>query len=190
MASDLRTSYFDAALGILATQGYGGLKQAALCRAMGVTTGAFYHSFSSWKDFTGQFLEYWHVERTTRLVVLAEQRPDPLDRLESLVHAAGTLPHQAESAIRVWSALDPEVAAFQARVDRERFDVIYDAFLELLGDSAEAERYAQAGMYVLIGFEQQRPARDPESLTWCLQLIKAAAGAARRDRVPRTPPVG
>jgi AcrR family transcriptional regulator len=174
-SSNLRTPFFDAALEILGTHGYGGLKLAPLCKSMGVTTGAFYHSFSSWKDFTSQLLEHWHEERTTRLVELAQQLPDPLDQLESLLQATIALPHQAEAAIRVWSAIDPEVGKLQDDVDSERFAVVYQAFVKLVGDPDEAKAFSKAGMFLLIGFEQAGTMRDPKSLEWGLRMIKDAA---------------
>jgi AcrR family transcriptional regulator len=149
---------------------------------MGVTTGAFYHSFSSWKDFTSQLLEHWHEERTTRLVELAQQLPDPLDQLENLLQATITLPHQAEAAIRVWGAIDPEVGKLQDSVDSERFAVIYQAFMQLVGDPAEAEIYSKAGMFLLVGFEQAESMRDPKSLEWGLRMIKDAAAERSRAR--------
>jgi AcrR family transcriptional regulator len=173
--NDLRTPFFDAAFEILGSHGYGGLKLAPLCKAVGVTTGAFYHSFSSWRDFTSQLLEHWHEERTSRLVELARQLPHPVDQLENLVRASIALPHEAEAAIRVWAAIDPAVAKLQESVDRERFDVIYQAFLVLLGDEEEATAHSRAGMFLLIGFEQADSMRDPKSLEWALRLLKQTA---------------
>lgn len=172
---ELRLPYFVCALEILATDGYGGLKLAPLCRKLGVTTGAFYHSFDNWRDFTAQLLEHWHQERTTQLVELALAVPDPLDQLENLLEATINLPHQAEAAIRVWSALDDDVAVLQASVDRERYDVIYTAFMTLLGDPAEADLFSRAGMFLLVGFEQSETMRDIPSLEWSLRMVKRAA---------------
>lgn len=179
---DLRSPFFDAALGILGSQGYGGLKLAPLCTSVGVTTGSFYHSFSSWRDFTSQLLEHWHEERTVWLVELAQQLPDPLDQLESLLQATISLPHQAEAAIRVWGSIDPGVAKLQESVDADRFAIVYQAFLSLVGNHSEAETFARAGMFLLIGFEQAESMRDPKSLKWGLRLIKRAAAEKSQQR--------
>lgn len=182
--SDPRALYFECAFDILATEGYGSLKLAALCERVGVTTGAFYHNFANWRDFTERLLEHWYRERTTKLAELARSESGSLERLEFLVSAAARLPHRAEAAIRVWSALDPAVAARQESVDRARLAVTREAFLELLGDEAEAERFAELGLHLLIGFEQSGTSRDPEALAWSLRLIKRAAtdrAAVSRD---------
>lgn len=173
---DPRGPYFESAFDILATEGYGNLKLAVLCERVGVTTGAFYHNFLNWRDFTRQFLAHWHQERTAQLAELARFESGPLDRLEFLVSAASRLlPHRAEAAIRVWSSIDPAVAALQESVDRERLAVAREAFLDLLGDEAEAERFAQLGLFLLVGFEQSGGSRDPETLAWSLHLIKQVA---------------
>ncbi|NRQ48412.1 TetR/AcrR family transcriptional regulator [Aeromicrobium stalagmiti] len=179
--TDLRTPFFDCALEILGTDGYAGLKLAPLCSSMGVTTGAFYHSFSSWKDFTTQLLDHWRAERTTRLVELVRQMPDPLDQLENLLRATIDLPHQAEAAIRVWSAIDPDVAVLQAGVDQERLAVIRDAFSTMVSPG-EAETFARAGMFLLIGFEQGDSTRDPHTLEWALRMIKQTAADLSAQR--------
>lgn len=178
-SNDSRRPYFEHAFEILATEGYGGFKQATLCRCVGVTTGAFYHKFKNWRGFTDQFLDHWHQERTTRLAEIARAAPDPLERLELLVAAAAGLPHRAEAAIRVWGAVDPAVARIQESVDRERLAVTREAFTELLNDEAEADRFARFGLYLLIGFEQSGVGRDPDSLEWSLRLIKKAAAERR-----------
>ena len=77
----LKDRYFEAAQEILATEGYGGLKLAAVCKYLGVTTGSFYHSFESWGDFTNAFLLNWRRERTTLLAELAKSGdPSPSSR--------------------------------------------------------------------------------------------------------------
>jgi AcrR family transcriptional regulator len=173
--------YFDCAFAILAAQGYGGLKLAPLCERMGVTTGAFYHHFANWGAFTEALLDHWHRERTHRLVELARLEPDPLNRLQVLLDATMELPHGAEAAIRVWSAIDPAVHRIQASVDLERHSFVRKAFAALV-DSEEADRLATLGMYLLIGFEQAESLRDPKALSWALHELKRTAtkGTARR----------
>ncbi|MDX6233750.1 MAG: hypothetical protein QOH68_2822 [Nocardioidaceae bacterium] len=180
--NNLRTPFFDAAFEILASDGYGGLKLAPLCKSVGVTTGSFYHSFSSWRDFTTQLLEHWHEERTLRLVELAQQQTDPLDQLESLLQMTISLPHRAEAAIRVWSAIDPAVAKLQESVDKDRYTVVYEAMVTLVGDPTEADMLARGGMFMLIGFEQADSMRDPASLERGLRLIKQAAADRAQER--------
>lgn len=172
-----RSDWYDGAFALLAEQGYAGLKLEPLCRSLGLTTGAFYHSFKNWRDFTERLLQSWKQERTTRLVELARSQPEPLQQLEVLVAVTVALPHRAEAAIRVWSTLDPTVAAVQEAVDQERLSVVRAAFREMLDDDDAAQRYAEFGMFLLIGFEQSGALRDPASLEWSLRrLLHAAVG--------------
>jgi AcrR family transcriptional regulator len=117
---DLKERFFEAAQEILATDGYGGLKLAAVCKSLRVTTGAFYHAFGSWNEFTGEFLDNWRRERTTLLIELARAAGDPVVQLEMLRQATVELRHGGEAAIRVWAAVDPTVAGVQMQVDQER----------------------------------------------------------------------
>ncbi len=176
---DLKRPFFDHALVLLATVGYGGFKQAALCKSLGVTTGAFYHSFGGWKDFCSEFLDFWHHERTVRIAEAAQGHSDPVERLEMLVVAVGKLPHRAEAAIRTWAAIDPIAAHVQQTVDQQRYDVAEQAFEHIVADPDLARRYALAGVAVLTGFEQSALRDgDAEDLEWSLRLLLTSA---RRD---------
>lgn len=174
-ATETKSNFFDAALEVLSEQGYGGLKQSELCQRLGVTTGAFYHSFESWRDFTDQLLANWHEERTTQLVDLVRNVNDPIERLEVLIGIAITLPHRAEAAIRVWSNIDDRVRKVQASVDEERFSVIAEAMSILVPDPAEAVIHARTGMYLLVGFEQSEDGTDTSAMEWGLREILDAA---------------
>ncbi len=171
---DRRLQYFDAAYTLLAEQGYGGLKLAPLCEALGVTTGAFYHFFASWKDFTTQLLNHWQAHRTTLLVELARSEARGIDQLDALMQFSLELPHSAEAAIRVWSSIDPDVGAVQAAVDEARFGVVSDAIRDIVPDPATADRLAQLGIMVLVGFETSGVPKDQHLLEWSLMLIRDA----------------
>jgi AcrR family transcriptional regulator len=181
---DLKRPFFEHALVLLATVGYGGFKQAALCKSLGVTTGAFYHSFGGWKDFCTEFLDFWYQERTVRIAETAQAHSDPVERLGMLVEAVGNLPHRAEAAIRAWAAVDPTAARVQRTVDLQRYDVAEEAFEHVVSDPQLARRYALAGVAMLTGFEQSvLHDEDAADLEWSLRLL---LDAARRD-APSTP---
>jgi AcrR family transcriptional regulator len=186
--TDPHAGYFAAAMEILADDGYAGLKLAPLCKRLGVTSGAFYHNFGSWQDFTNQLLEHWHAEKTTSLVELARAQADAQDQLETLIEVTCQLPHRAEAAIRVWSRLDARVKKLQDEVDEERAAIVREAFRPLVGDD-EAALYAQAGMYLLIGFEQSQgtaglPTADLAALEWSLRSLLRSATQRPADHVP------
>lgn len=174
---ELRRPFFEAAADILATRGYGDLKLGAVCAAVGVTTGAFYHSFVGWADFTAQFLEHWRVERTTRLAEQASAQASPAEALRSLVASADILQHRTEAAIRVWAAMDPAVAAVQRQVDEERLAAVRAAMSGLVGE-ADADHWTAWGVAVLAGHQMLGDLLTPEQLAWSLGRILAAAEAA------------
>ncbi|WP_439031143.1 TetR/AcrR family transcriptional regulator [Gordonia terrae] len=145
--------YLDAGLAILAERGHAGLKLAALCDATGTTTGSFYHAFGSWADFRSALIRFWHDEQSQRLIADARDIADPRERLDVLTGIGLRLPHATEAAIRVWAAHDPEVLAIQQTVDHERRDIIAATYDEVIHNRDEAEEFATAAMYLLIGFE-------------------------------------
>ncbi len=177
---DPQRRFFDAAFDILATEGYGGLKLAPLCRRLGLTTGAFYHSFESWQQFTDALLDHWLQDRTLRLADLARAEPDPAQRVEMLLQVGVGLPHRAEAAIRVWAGIDPTVRALQSAVDSERLAAVTEAFEGVVKDKREAARLGHAALYLVIGYEQAA-AQEPDALEWGLRLLQRRAMAPREE---------
>ena len=68
MSAVSREAYLATGLDVLAELGFGGLKLAELCARLGVTTGSFYHYFSSWSSYTRELVEHWRQASTTRLI--------------------------------------------------------------------------------------------------------------------------
>ena len=155
--------------------GYGGLKLAALCHRVGVSTGSFYHSFDSWQEFTRQLIKSWRLERTLLYLELARLEVDPAERVELLLRAGITLPHSAEAAIRVWATIDPEVGAVQESVDRDRLAAATEAIEALTDDPVAAKDLAQAAVYLLVGFEQSTGDRNPRVLERFLRSLQDSA---------------
>lgn len=175
-----RLRFHDAALDLLAEEGFAGLKLARLCRRVGVTTGAFYHVFDSWSAFTEELLEHWYRERTAEVAERCAAVTDPGARLDLVLTEALALRHRAESAIRTWAGVDPRVRTVQERADRERIALVEDALLALTGDDAVAHRLARASLYVLVGYEQVTGEPDPEALFWALGHLREVADAEAR----------
>ncbi|MEO3788385.1 helix-turn-helix domain-containing protein [Actinocorallia sp. B10E7] len=167
-----KNDYFDVAMRVLAEEGYPALKQANLCKALGVTTGSFYNHFQNWQDFTGQLLDKWRKERTSLLAAAASRTNDPAKALDLLRELALSLPHRAEAAIRAWSLIDPQVAEVQALVDRERLDAVQHAMDALFSDRETSTGYARTAFYVLVGFEQfEGDSTDPHHLNWAFRRL-------------------
>jgi AcrR family transcriptional regulator len=178
-----RESYFETGLDVLSDSGYGGLKLAVVCHRLGVTTGSFYHYFPSWSAYTTDLLGHWLTVRNRGMAV-AYAEPDPRKRIDTLFENALVLPHGAEAAIRAWSSIDPEVHVVQAAVDRQRFDVLVEAALEILEHKRQAHVFASWGMYVLIGYEQSTLPRDPDDLRWMAEQLLDTLDSGRFGSVP------
>ncbi|KUI37076.1 TetR/AcrR family transcriptional regulator [Mycobacterium sp. GA-2829] len=161
-----REGYFETGLAVLSDQGYGGLKLAEVCHRLGVTTGSFYHYFANWSTYTRELVAYWHQQAVTRIVDAVRAVDDPHRRVEILIEEALALPHSAEAAIRVWSSMDQDVHTVQAAVDRQRFDIMRESSLEVLGDERQAEVFARWCVYILVGYEQAVLPPDESGLKW------------------------
>ena len=173
-----RESYFDTGLEVLSDVGYGGLKLAVVCDRLGVTTGSFYHYFPSWSAYTGDLLNHWADVR--RLSIAKEGAPsDPRRRLDNFLQTALGLPHGAEAAIRVWSAIDSDVRAVQSDVDALRYQVLFDAAFEILHHKDQAQVFASWAMYMLIGYEQSTLPCSRAHLEWIADQMAGHAGRRR-----------
>lgn len=179
-----RESYFETGLEILADLGFGGLKLAEVCSRLGVTTGSFYHYFSGWGAYTRELIAYWRQDRTVRLIEVLRSQPDPRRRIEAIIDVALSLPHSAEAAIRSWSSVDPEVLGVQREVDQERFDVIYESALQIVGDERQAQIYAAWSVYVFVGYEQSTLPREPKMFEWVSKNMLDDLQAGRLANVP------
>lgn len=179
-----RESFFETGLEILADLGFGGLKLAEVCNRLGVTTGSFYHYFTSWGAYTRGLIGYWKQDRTDRLTEMFSQQSDPRKRMQLIIQSVLSLPHSAEAAIRAWSSIDPEVHAVQVEVDRQRFQVCYDYAIEIVQDQRQAEAFADYSVYVLIGYEQATLDRDPATYEWICNQIVDLLESGRFDTVP------
>jgi hypothetical protein len=95
-----------------------------------------------------------------------------------------TLPHGAEAAIRVWSAVDPQVYPVQAAVDQQRFDIMFESAFEILQNKRQAQMFAAWGVYLLVGYEQATLPRDTEALEWIVGQLLDALDSGRFATVP------
>ena len=170
----LRDAWYAGAYEILASEGYGVLKLAPLCKRLGVTTGSFYHSFDNWQDFTDHLLADWLVDRTEQTVSIVNRHDDPVLRLRMLAQASFELLHRTEAAIRVWSGVDDRVAAVQRKVDEGRYQVVLDAMTSIVGPE-RAEAFTVWGLSTLIGYEMIAAEHASEHLLWSLEQILALA---------------
>lgn len=149
-----RDDYFEAAMRILANEGAGELKISVLCKQLKVTSGSFYGYFGSFDGFVTAFLEYWEEQQTDRIVQLSNASPDVEQRVHLMKELAGTVPHEAEAAIRSWAHTNARVSEGQKRVDARRLTALTDVLLPLVGNRREARNLATMGITLLIGLQQ------------------------------------
>jgi len=167
-----RASYFETGLEILADTGFGGLKLAEVCGRLGVTSGSFYHYFTSWGTYTRALVEYWRQDRTVRVIDALRAQQDPRKRIEAIIAVGLWLPHSAEAAIRSWGSVDDHVSHVQREVDQQRFEILYDSAMELVEDSGQAKTFAASALYVFVGFEQVNLPREASRFEWiCTALL-------------------
>lgn len=179
-----REAYFETGLEVLADLGFGGLKLAEVCNRLGVTTGSFYHYFSSWPAYSRELIAYWVQDRTIRMAEAFAVVSDPRERMQVIIRAALSLPHGAEAAIRSWSSVDPEVHQVQVDVDKERFRVCYDYAMDIVRDERQAEVFADWCVYMLVGYEQATLPRDPRIYEWISNQMLDALDAGNFGTVP------
>ena len=178
-----RESYFETGLDVLSDLGYGGLKLAGVCNRLGVTTGSFYHYFSSWSAYTRELVSHWDGVRAASIAAICAQ-PDPRQRIGMFIQTGLELPHGTEAAIRAWSSIDPEVRAVQSAVDQRRFDVLLDAAFAILEDKHRAQVFASWAMYLLIGYEQSTLPLAGEDLAWIGAQLLDTLDSGRFGSVP------
>jgi AcrR family transcriptional regulator len=179
-----REVYFETGLDVLAELGYGGLKLAEVCKRLRVTTGSFYHYFTSWPVYTHELVRYWMDALTVRLVELARAEPDPRRRIDTLIQMGLNLPHGAEGAIRAWGSADPKVHAVQVEVDRQRYDIMYESAFEVLNNKRQAQLLAGWAVYLLVGYEQSTLPPDSDALAWIADQLLYALDAGRFASAP------
>ncbi|MGB3334352.1 MAG: TetR/AcrR family transcriptional regulator [Mycobacterium sp.] len=183
-----RQAYFETGFEVLSELGYGGLKLAEVCNRLGVTTGSFYHYFTSWPVYTRDLVQHWLDERTLQHVEFVRAIPDPRQRLDSLIQIGLTLPHGAEASIRAWSSADARVHAVQAQVDQQRFDILFESALEVLDDKRQAQLFANWAIYLLIGYEQALLPRDTSTFEWIADQLLDALDSGRFATATDDPP--
>ncbi|MFZ2510412.1 MAG: TetR/AcrR family transcriptional regulator [Gordonia sp. (in: high G+C Gram-positive bacteria)] len=167
VASPLRDRFLEAGLRVLGRDGYARFKQAAICAETGLTTGAFYHSFTSWKEFEVALIEHWRAAATDQLVTWLDAQPNAQERVDALVSVALALPHQSEAAIRIWAAGDDRVRYALEQIDLIRREAVARYTRDLGVDHAHADRLAANAMLLLIG--HQMSGLDLSELDWSMR---------------------
>ncbi len=149
-----KEQYFDQGLDVLAQAGFAGLNIGVLCRALGVTSGSFYHHFGSWQGFVDALLAYWEGQQARRLRELEFGSGTPESDVDKLRELTLGLHHRAEAAIRAWGANDASVGTVLRQVDDARRRILGKAIAGVVGDRAAAAHLTSLGMAMLVGYQQ------------------------------------
>lgn len=152
--------YYDVAMDVLARDGVAGLRIGPLCRALGVTSGSFYHHFGGWSGFVRGLLEFWETDQTDRVARLARATADPAERMRVIRELVTELRHDSDAAIRAWASTDPEVGRAQRRVDVQRRIALEQVVTDIVADPADARRLAVLGVALMAGYQQTCDPRD------------------------------
>lgn len=170
---DVETRFFDAAMRILATNGYAEFKLANVCSEAGASTGSFYYAFPDWTRFCTELVEIWCAQQRRWSSIGSSAGPHSEVLAES-VRCWLASDRFAEASMRAWGARDPAVGRALSELDSRRFDGFRTVYLEVLQDGRSATVYAELLVHLMIGYSSL-PGRSPD-----------AAGAALIEFVGRT----
>lgn len=166
-----REQYLETGLAVLAEVGYGGLKLAEVCRRLGVTTGSFYHRFSSWQQFVRELGRYWADTQTEHRMDQLREVRDPRLRLEQLANLMKEVPHRTEAAIRTWATVAPEIRELLREVDQKRLDYISTIVRGVLPEEHSARLFGRWALYMLIGYQDALIDADLDALVWATDRV-------------------
>lgn len=158
MARKTRQDWFDLALNLLMQAGADSLTIDNMTTQLSVTKGSFYHHFGSYEGFKQALLAFFEDVGTLSIVQRVETiDASPTERLKALTSITLEHPASIEVAIRTWAQRDPDVYAYQMRVDQRRIAFVTDLWMEIIDDPDEARRRAEHLYTILVGGEHIIP---------------------------------
>jgi len=158
MARKTQQDWFDLALKLLMQAGADALTIDNMTTQLNVTKGSFYHHFGSYDGFKQALLSYFEDAGTFTIVQRIETMDtSPAERLKALIAITLEHPSSIEVTIRTWAQRDPDVYAYQMRVDQRRITFVTNIWLEMIDDPTEARRRAEHLYTILVGGEHIIP---------------------------------
>lgn len=207
---DARTELLDAGVAVIRERGLAATSVDDLCRAAGVTKGAFFHHFASKDAFAVAVAEHWSAT-TGQLFRHAayHDAPDPLDRVLGYIDlrdqlidgsaaeyscAAGTMVQEAHStnpALR--AACAAAIFDHAATLEADIAAALARAADPAGADAAGLARFTQAvlqGAFIL-GKAGDDPALAHEAVAYLrhtlLRTLAPPVGRPPRDQIPPSP---
>jgi AcrR family transcriptional regulator len=151
MARKTINDWFDAGLAVLAERGAPHLTIDALCGALSVTKGSFYHHFADFPAYKTALLAHIRTLDTDRIIAMADKAGTPEARLEALFSLGVNYPRALALAMQAWAAQDDEVRAVQFAVYDSQLRYAVGLLVELGLPRARARRVAELSLATLIG---------------------------------------
>ncbi|MEH6593535.1 MAG: TetR/AcrR family transcriptional regulator [Halioglobus sp.] len=136
-----RAAWLGEALDVLSEQGSTKLTVRNISERLGVTTGSFYWHFKSRHDFIRAIAEYWQLVFTDAIAnEVGSSSEDPREQLYTLMKilTEREIPRY-DRAVRVWAAMDEDIADIVKVVDRTQMDFVGHLFLKIGFEGADLD---------------------------------------------------
>lgn len=158
---------------LLRAGGVRSVKLTALTRALGRTTGSFYHHFGSMTQYLEALADFYGTEQV-EATLRALTRLGPQQRLAELGRISRDHRMQPLSlAMREWGASDPRAAAAVEAADGRLLEFVRDTLIELGYDEPDAQ--VRAHLLFAVGASRvATPWRPPSDLDRRILSIIAA----------------
>jgi AcrR family transcriptional regulator len=167
-----RQDWLEQGLHILSHDGVDALTIDALCQALRVTKGSFYHHFEHREAFLEAVLQHWEDHYTSQFITQSMEAKTPEGRLHRLLQLVVASHGTNENSIRAWAQNSPVARVFQERVDQRRVAFVYECLLAYRADQAWAHTTAQMLYIIMLGASAIMPPLSQEALAQIYQLLE------------------
>jgi AcrR family transcriptional regulator len=145
-----RTDFIRAGQQLLRDGGVRAVKLRELTRALGVTTGSFYHHFDNFDVYLGELAAEFALAGEPIAAVLAQLQPAERVRTLLSIRAESDVP-ALDRAMRIWAAGDARARDAVERLDHALLKLIEAAFVDLGFDPGESRMRARTAYAAGIG---------------------------------------
>ncbi|BDT90910.1 MULTISPECIES: TetR/AcrR family transcriptional regulator [Nocardia] len=179
-------AWVDGALTLLAREGVSAIRIPRLCQELGVTKGSFYWHFDDIEQLMAAMADRWTARQSEIIRALGAIASVPVE--QRIADMAANLIDQGtwatEATVREWARSDEKVAETVRALDRQIFETVRKAMLELGFTPDGARLRAGAMVYLGIGFIHGRdslPAPTAEDARAILELLTIPAPKRTRS---------
>ena len=172
-----------AGLGLVRERGPDALTIDALCRALGLTKGSFYHHFADIDAYQERLLDFWELASTAAPIADADLAKGGADRRRRLYDAVARIELRVERAIQAWALHDPRARVARARVDERRLAYLARIWEEEGATQARARMFAQIEYASFLGSLSLYDLDTGPGTKKARELSKQVVGTLRRELV-------